>query len=198
MLSQQNLNGEKYMEPNSQVNILLSQVRECYGRVVWTHKTQEKCADIIWVRHNWIKILQIALSALTTTGILITVFGESSVAGVISAILSALLFGLNTYTKDYDLGEIAQKHTQSANNLWDIRERYLSLITDIKSELFSVEQIRKRRDELQEDLLNIYKGSPRTISKAYKKATEALNVNEELTFNENEIDNLLPKELRNK
>jgi len=186
------------MEPNSQVNILLAQIRECYGRVVWTHKTQEKCADIIWVRHKWIKILQIALSALTTTGILITVFGESSVAGVISAILSALLFGLNTYTKDYDLGEIAQKHTQSANNLWDIRERYLSLITDIKSELLSVEQIRKRRDELQEDLLNIYKGSPRTISKAYKKATEALNVNEEMTFNENEIDNLLPKELRNK
>lgn len=186
------------MEPNSQVNILLAQIRECYGRVVWTHKTQEKCADIIWVRHKWIKVLQIALSALTTTGILITVFGESSVVGVISAILSALLFGLNTYTKDYDLGEIAQKHTQSANNLWDIRERYLSLITDIKSELLSVEQIRKRRDELQEDLLNIYKGSPRTISKAYKKATEALNVNEEMTFNENEIDNLLPKELRNK
>lgn len=186
------------MEPNSQVNNLLAQIRECYGRVVWTHKTQEKCADIIWERHKWIKILQIALSALTTTGILITVFGESPAAGITSAILSALLFGLNTYTKDYDLGEIAQKHTQSANNLWDIRERYLSLITDIKSELLSVEQIRKRRDELQEDLLNIYKGSPRTISKAYKKATEALNINEEMTFNENEIDNLLPKELRNK
>jgi predicted DNA-binding protein YlxM (UPF0122 family) len=184
------------MEQNSQVKILLSQIRECYGKVVWTHKTQEKCADIIWIRHRWIKIIQIVLSALTTTGILIAVFGENNVAGIIAATLSAILFGLNAYTKDYDLGEIAQKHTQSANSLWDIRERYLSLITDIHSELLSVEQIRKRRDELQEELLNVYKGSPRTISRAYKKATEALNVNEELTFSEDEIDNILPKELR--
>jgi predicted DNA-binding protein YlxM (UPF0122 family) len=184
------------MEQNSQVRNLLSQIRECYGRVVWTHKTQEKCADIILVRHKRIKILQITLSAFTTTGILITVFGDSAFAGIISAVLSALLFGLNTYTKDYDLGEIAQKHAHSANNLWDIRERYLSLITDIKSDLLSVEQIRKRRDELQEDLLNVFKGSPRTISKAYKKATEALNIKEEMTFSEEEIDNLLPVELR--
>lgn len=184
------------MAQNSQVKILLSQIRECYGRVVWTHKTQEKCADIIWERHKWIKIIQIALSAITTTGILVAVFGENQPVGLVAAIFSALLFGLNTYTKDYDLGEIAQKHTVAANNLWDIRERYLSLITDIHSDILSVEQIRKRRDELQDDLLNVYKGSPRTISKAYKKATKALNLNEEMTFNDQEIDNLLPKELR--
>ena len=31
---------------NSDITVLESQIRECYGRVVWTHKTHEKCADI--------------------------------------------------------------------------------------------------------------------------------------------------------
>ena len=184
------------MEQNSQVEILEHQIREIYGRVVWTHKTQEKCADIIWKRHMRIKIVQIALSALTTTGILVAIFGENEIVGIISAILSALLFGLNTYTKDYDLGEISQKHSSAASELWNIRENYLSLLTDINAEKLSIEQIRNKRDALQEDLFNTYKGAPRTISSAYKKATKGLKTNEEMTFSVDEIDMLLPKNLR--
>ncbi|MFA5229441.1 MAG: SLATT domain-containing protein [Candidatus Paceibacterota bacterium] len=184
------------MERNSQINILESQVRECFGRVVWTHKTQEKCADIVWKRHMRIKITQIILSALTTTGILVAVFGDKHWIGICSAILSALLFGLNTYTKDYDLGEIAQKHSNSAASLWNVRERYLSLLTDIKANLLEIEEIKKIRDDLQKELLNIYKGSPRTLNKAYQKATKALKVNEEMTFSISEIDSLLPFDLR--
>src|SRR5690606_29314443 len=104
------------------------------------------------------------LSALTTTGILIAVFGENQIVGVFSAIFSALLFGLNTYTKDYDLGEISQKHSSAAIELWNIRENYLSLLADIGAENLTIEQIRDKRDVLQEDLLNTYKGSPRTIN----------------------------------
>lgn len=146
------------MAQDSQIKILESQIRELYGRVVWTHKTQEKCADILLKRHTILKIVQITLSALTTTGILVAVFGENKVVGIISAILSAILFGLNAYTKDYDLGEISQKHSNSASDLWNIRESYLSLLTDIRSERLTVEQIAIRRDELQAELSNTYKG----------------------------------------
>jgi DNA repair ATPase RecN len=59
-----------------------------------------------------------------------------------------------------------------------------------------LEQASGKRDKLQNDLFNVYKGAPRTLSKAYKKATEALKMNEELTFSKEEINNLLPKELR--
>src|SRR5690606_23929620 len=110
--------------------------------------------------------------------------------------LSVILFALNTYMKDYDLGEITQKHTNAANELWDIRETYFSMLTDIKTENLSINQIINQRDELQKRLLNIYSGSPRTNSKAYKAASKALKVNEELTFSDAEIDAFLPKELR--
>ena len=185
------------MDTDSQIEIIESQLRELYGRLVWTHKTQEKCADIILKRHTVIKITQIVLSGLTTTGILVTVFGEVPVVGIISAILSALLFGLNTYSKDYDLGEIAQKHSSSASELWNIRESYLSLLTDVKSRRLSIEDIISQRDHLQEQLANAYKGAPRTISSAYKEATKGLKINEEMTFTIEEINNILPRELRN-
>ncbi len=192
-----NKNGEKYMDTGSPTNKLEAQIRECFGRVVYSHKTHEKCADIITVRHNTIKIIQIILSAVTTTGILITIFGEEKiVVGIISAIFSTILFILNTYLKGFDLGELAQKHSDTAADLWDVRENYLSLLTDIQANILSIDSLIDKRDNLQRKLSGLYKGSPRTISKAYRKASKALQINEELTFTDKEIDLFLPIELR--
>ena len=176
--------------------ILEAQIRGCFGRVVWTHKTQEKCADILTRRNSFFKIAQIALSALTTSGILLTIFGDSKIVGAASALISTALLALNAYLKNYDLGEIAQKHTNSASLLWDVREKYLSLLTDIKSGALDAVAIRDRRDELQKELLSVYTGSPRTLGQAYQEASKALKKNEELTFSDEEIDTFLPKALR--
>lgn len=184
------------MDQNSQFKILDAQIRECFGRVVWSHKTQEKCADIVSKRHNVIKYIQIGLSALTTTGVLVAVFGENKTIGIITAVISAILFAINTYVKGHDLGEIAQKHSDSASDLWNVREEYFSLLTDIKAEIIDIDELITKRDSLQDRLSNIYKGSPRTINKAYKEATKALKLNEELTLSDNEINMFLPNELK--
>lgn len=184
------------VENSTQLAILESQIRECFGRVVYSHKTQEKCADIILSLHLRLKLLLIIISAIVTTSLLIKLFGAQDWALMLGVILSTILFGLNTYMKDYDLGEISQKHTNAANELWDIRESYLSLLTDIRANQLSVNQVMNQRDELQKRLHNIYSGSPRTNYNAYKEASKALKENEELTFSDNEIDTFLPKELR--
>ena len=179
-------------------DLIESQIRECYGRVVWTHKTQEKCADILNKTNSRIKLTQIIISAITTTGIMVTVLGDNKCAGIISALLSLLLLILNTYTKKYDLGEIAQKHANCATNLWNIRENYFSLLVDIRSRAVDIDLIKKQRDKLQSELFNIYKGSPRTLNKAYNEASKALKEMEEMTFSDDEIDAFLPKNLRKK
>lgn len=187
---------EQNSQPENQNLALEAQIRECFGRVVYSHKTQEKCADIVFQLHKRLKLWQILISGIVTTSLLLRLFGDNEYALYVSAVLSSILFALNAYTKDYDLGEIAQKHTNAANELWDIRETYLSLLTDIKVGGISIGQITNKRDDLQGRLLNVYSGSPRTNSKAYKKASEALKQNEELTFSDKEIDAFLPKELR--
>jgi SMODS and SLOG-associating 2TM effector domain family 4 len=177
--------------------ILEGQLRECYGRVVYTHKAHEKCADLLLNKHKRIKFLQLALSALVTGGI----FGTLSeawklVATTTSAVLSTILLALNSYTKDYDLGQIAQKHRQTGAELWSIREKYLSLLSDIRVGDATIDEYRARRDKLSEELHAIYTGAPSTDSKAYQHAQAALQLKEDLTFSVEEIDAFLPKELK--
>jgi len=182
---------------NSQ--ILEAQVRECFGRVVYSHKTHEKCADRLQSRLKHIKLGQIALSALTTGGLLTVVFGDpevSKVAAVISALFSTVLLGLNAYTKDFDPGQVAQEHKGIADRLWVVRERYFSLLTDISGGLISDDEVRNLRDELQDETASIYEAAPRTFAAGYLDAQKALKVNEDLTFSDEEIDQFLPDSLK--
>ncbi|WP_205865191.1 SLATT domain-containing protein [Escherichia coli] len=176
--------------------VLEGQIRECYGRVVYSHKTHEKCSDILLSRLSSIKFLQIILSALTTGGFLATFFGAGEVGTGVGIVVSTLLLILNAYTKDYDLGELAQKHKQAANEIWLIREKYLSLLTDLAMGEKPIEQLQSERDSLLESLHSVYSGSPSTTFEAYKKAQDALKNKEDLTFSEEEIDAFLPKELK--
>lgn len=176
--------------------VLEGQLRECFGRVVYTHKTQEKCADILLLKLSTIKYIQIGLSALTTGGFVSVVLGLGQPAAVIGAVVSSILLALNAYTKDYNLGEISQKHRHAAADLWFVREKYLSLLTDLRIGDKSVEKIQKERDVLLEELHSVYSGAPSTTFNAYKKAQKALKHLEDMTFSDEEIDVFLPKELK--
>ncbi len=92
---------------------------------------------------------------LTTGGLVATIFGDPSVSkpsAIIAAILSAALFVISTYTKDTDYGKLAQQHKETASRLWSIRESYLSLLTDIRGNSITVDDVRLKRDELQKEL----------------------------------------------
>lgn len=177
-------------------SILEGQLRECYGRTVYSHKTHEKCTDILLERLSWIKIIQIVLSALTTGTFVSAFFGSGAVGAAIGTALSTVLLILNAYTKNYDLGELAQKHKQAANDIWLVREKYLTILTDVAMGQKPLEQLQTERDELLDKLHSIYSGSPSTSYKAYKKAQEALQRNEDMTFTDAEIDAFLPPQLR--
>lgn len=189
------------MELNSQASnkglaYFEEQIRECYGRVVYSHKTHEKCADILLSRLSNIKIAQIILSALSTAGFVSIIFGAGEVGAIAGGLVSVALLVLNGYTKDYDLGQLAQKHRQAAADLWLIREQYLSLLTDLRSNSGSEHELREKRDGLLIELHALYSGAPSTNFKAYKKAQEALKNFEDMTFSDEEIDAFLPKSLR--
>ncbi|HVB23587.1 MAG TPA: SLATT domain-containing protein [Ktedonobacteraceae bacterium] len=177
-------------------HILEGQLRECYGRVVYSHKTHEKCTDILLGKLSVIKNWQILLSALTTGGFVSTFLGSGYIGATIGVVLSTILLVLNAYTKNYDLGELAQKHKQAANEIWVIREKYLSLLTDLTIGIQSLENLQKERDKLLLELHAVYVGSPSTTNKAYKKAQDALQRNEDMTFSDEEIDAFLPNELK--
>lgn len=187
---------------SNEEKILEGQIRECYGRIVYTHKTHEKAADILLDKQSNIKKCQIILSAIIAGGMISMIFDfdclkdYKKVSEFIAAIISTILLVLNSYTKDYDLGAIAQKHRQAGADLWVIREKYLSLLTDLRINRLSIQEMCKIRDSLMKELGAIQKNAPSTDSKAYNEAKQALKEKEELTFSDDEIDKLLPTNLR--
>jgi len=177
-------------------DILDGQLRESYGRVVYSHKTHEKCADILLTRQRRIKLWQIILSAVTTAGFIGAAFGNGKAPAILGLIVSTILLALNSYTKSQDLGEIAQKHRQAGSDLWLIREQYLSLLVDVKMREKPIEALQEQRDKLVQQLHKIYRGAPSTTPAAYREAQNALQKMEDMTFSDAEIDAFLPKELK--
>jgi hypothetical protein len=177
-------------------SILEGQLREQYGRVVYSHKTHEKCADILLDRQNKIRLWQIILAALTTAGFVGAAFGKGPAAALLGLVVSTVLLVLNSYVKEYNLGEIAQKHRQAGGDLWLIREQFLSLLVDLAMREKPIEALQEQRDALVKQLHGIYRGAPSTNSKGYKAAQDALQKYEDMTFSDAEIDAFLPKELK--
>lgn len=180
--------------PTSPGYKLESQIREAYGRVVYTFTCHNKMIQRLLKKNNNIKFWQIVLSALTTGSFLVTILLNEALAGFVGAIISVVLLILNAYTKDFELIETAQAHQKAADALWRIREEYVSLLTDF--DLLEASEIIKRRDDLQNRTAEIYDESPKTDAKSYEAAQQALKTDEEQTFSEREIDVMLPNSIR--
>ena len=76
-------------QPMDSRDVIEGHVRECYGRVVYSHKTHEKCADILLSHLSKIKLWQIALSSITTAGFIATFFGSGQIGAAIGVCISA-------------------------------------------------------------------------------------------------------------
>lgn len=176
--------------------ILVTELREQYGRLVYTHKVHEKEADIHRDKSGSVKLAQVVLSVLTTGGMVSSLLADSSWLPVASTVLAGMLLFLNGYAKNFDSEVHAAEHQRTARSLWLLRERMLSLLADVEAEAISLEKAREKRDELQGKLAEVYDAAPRTTPKGYQAAQKALKFNEELTFSDPEIDVFLPAKLR--
>lgn len=183
--------------PNDPFYALESQIRECYGRAAYTHGTHINTARDLLRRQSAAKWANIIISALITGGAIKTVATpEATWAPVATMLLSIASLILNAYLKDLDPGGLAQRHRDAAQDVWNIREAYLSLITDIIAQTSAIETFLRRRDELLSQLHKIYRGAPTTSNRAYAKTQVDLQQKEALTFSEQELDNILPPNLR--
>lgn len=126
---------------NSQGYMLESQIREAFGKVTYSETCHDKFINRILKLDDRIKVGQIVLSGITTSGFVVTIFSDDKIASIIGAVFSVGLLILNTYTKNFILSGIAQEHKKASDLLWKIREEYVSLLTDF--ELLSADEIRK-------------------------------------------------------
>lgn len=192
------IRGGKFMDQNSlpHKEKLLIQLKEAYGKVVYTYTAHNKEIEIIRCKNRLIKYTQIVLSAVYTGGIIGSIFSENELKyKVLASIISTSLLAINLFFKDFDLKEEIDSHQIAADELWVIREQYISLLTDFS--ILSDKEIMEKRDELQLKTSEVYKNSPHTTKKGYNLAQNALKQEEEQFFSNEELDKILPKHLRN-
>lgn len=175
--------------------INLQVIRESFGRVVYSHKTYEKDAEIEGMKSSCFKWLNLIVLILGSGGLLSTLITDQKCLLIIGSILTFVGLGLAVFQMSFNPEEKAYKYKQTAHQLWQVREQYTCLIADIMNNKVSSEQAAKRRDDLLCNLDLIYKNALPTTSKAYQKASEALKKNEEFTFSDEEINKFLPRDL---
>lgn len=185
------------MEQNSHYrDCLLVQLKEAYGRVVYTYTTHLKMMNRLVKKNALIKYTQIILSAISTGGFLGSIITNEIVLTCIGGLFSTALLALNLFFKDFNLLEEIKQHRSAADNLWMVREDYISLLTDFS--ILSDAEIIEKRDKLQSRVFEIYKMAPKTDRKSYTEAQNALKSEEEQFFSPEEINKMLPSHLRDK
>lgn len=174
---------------------LLVQLREAYGRVVYTYTTHLKMMNHLVKKNSIIRYIQIILSAISTGGFLGAIITNEFTLTYVGGLFSTALLAFNLFFKDFNLLDEIKQHHSAANHLWIVREDYISLLTDFS--ILSDLEIMAQRDKLKSRVFEIYKIVPKTDKKSYKEAQNALKLEEEQFFTPEEIDKMLPSHLRN-
>lgn len=175
---------------------LLYILREIYGRATWSHKTYEKDRELATNRSKRDKWVNVVLMALTTTGVLASIPLGTVWTSVVAAFLAFISTGFALYQISFTPELDIQQYRAAAKQLLLERDKMLLVIESAMNPNKNIDELRNEIQEVIERLNQIYSASPDTSSQAYKLATKGLKTNEELTFSVEEIDMLLPLELR--
>lgn len=171
-------------------------VRDSYASVVWSHKIQEKPADIYAKKFKKMETVNIGAASLTSVGIVALIFTDPLWLKLVSALISFATVYITAYFKSFDLQKFITSHKAAANKLIAVRDQYRVLLTEIKLKVDSVENLLARYKELVEKTDAIYLEAPTTTDEAVGKASKALKIKKDNTFTDAEIDSFLPLSLR--
>lgn len=179
--------------------VLLDVVRQNFASVVWTHKIQEKQADIYSQRYKQLETINIIVAALTSCGVVSLVSNQECILlKIVTCILSFATLSITAYFKSFDLKSLEKQHKDAANHFIVIRNDLLQVIADIHMKNGSVQDINERYQEIMKRLNSLYITAPGTSDDAVNRASMALGKNKEYSYKDEEIDCFLPSGLRGK
>ena len=153
----------------------LKVVEDSLEGVIYTHKTHEKEVDI---KGQWVTILKLANIALTTATLVPLIVSffltGQDISTYVGAGFALLTLAFTLVRLNFNPEDKLERHRQVAKELLAIRGKHRALIVDIKNRKIAGDTLRIRRDELANELNQVYKFAPTTSSKAYELAHDAI------------------------
>jgi hypothetical protein len=175
---------------------LFDHLRMTFGHIVHRHRLHSVLAQSrLW----WDRALRIAEVTLITgvvVSVMASVYGRGYTFQVVAAVLAVLALLVLLCHLTLDLNRSAQAHAACATRLWDIRERYRALMSDLSDGAIGMEAVRRKRDDLITDLRKVYEDAPPVERQAYQTAGQAIRTADEQSLSDEEIDQFLPKSLQ--
>lgn len=171
-------------------------VRNTFGSVVWSHKIQEKQADIYSEQFRFMEIAKITAASITSVGIVSLIFTDQLWIKIISALVSFISVFISTFFKSFDLQTMVSSHKSAAHKLLTVRDELKLLLLQIHLQQVTVTELTDQYSMLVKKLNEIYADAPRTTDKAVNLARLALNITQDNTFSDEEINVNLPESLR--
>ena len=107
-------------------------VRAQYANVFWTHKIQEKQAEIYEFRHKLFSWINIISASLTSAGIISIVFVDQFWIKLVSAIVSFVTTTMSALLATFDYKNLAKSNKTAATKLVCYRNELLSLLGRIR------------------------------------------------------------------
>lgn len=168
---------------------VLTEIRNTFGRVAYTHKTHEKDAERKQAAARRIKIANVAVIGLTAASAIMAPLLASTCAAWVAAASAVLALVFAAFQLSFDPAREANAHTLAAKSYLALRNDYRRLIADASD--LDAAGLRARRDQLAGTLDHLDRTAPPTSPQAYAQAREALGGAEELTFTDDEYRHLL-------
>jgi len=176
--------------------VIKASVRDTFASVVWSHKIQEKQADICAERFKYLEMAKILSASLTSVGIVSLVFTDQLWIKLISALISFVSVFVSAFFKSFDLQAMVSQHKAAANNLLEVRDQLKLILLQIQLKQESIQTIYEKYEGAVQQLDKAYADAPNTTDQAVTRAKKALNVSKDNTFSDDEIDSFLPIGLR--
>lgn len=174
---------------------LYMQIVETYGRILYTYQSYIEMSNFLKKMNDIIKLLRIILSTLMTGSFLTLLFANYKYIIQMGTILSIVLLAINLYYKESNFQEKINIYNCASNDLWLIKEEYISLLIDF--EHYNTLQIQNMRNELTHKLDAIYRKYLKTSNFCFKIARFRIRKKEIHTFAYKEFAQIMPSFLLN-
>lgn len=181
---------EEHGSKEKQRDCLKNEIKYDYGNVFYTYVAQHKNADCLECLAHLASLFQIALIAITYSGILVNLQTDSRAWMLAGGIASVVSLFLKLSMMEFKPHDKAIKHRNAANDLWKIKKEYISLLTEFNS--LEDNEIKQKRDELSEKVADVNKYYPAPDPCSYCWARKSIKEND-YSFDMDELDELLPK-----
>ena len=168
-------------------------IKQKLGNVIYSLKAHEKAIERKTKYILWMKLANIILVASILVTIILQLILKNDLWSYIGIGLTVLEFSLVLIGLNFNYTNEIYEHKKISNDLWKIREQMYNLLVDIKSRSIDINEVIKKREEIDKCLNLIYRYSLKTSNKDYKKASEVLKSGEKPKSDDEEYKNFLPK-----